>query len=125
MNLNPTIDLLSQHFNNLLPRFISTTMRHKEIAINSLNQERKMELPWIHPPIDLFPAVLKKFKKEQIKLIIIALIWPGQIQFTELINKNRQPLILSQNNYVLEPRISLAKKCMKFPPSKIVCFLID
>ncbi|KAA6395236.1 MAG: hypothetical protein EZS28_009237 [Streblomastix strix] len=38
MNLNPTIDLLSQHFNNLLPRFMSTIRGHGEIAIDALNQ---------------------------------------------------------------------------------------
>ncbi|KAA6364048.1 MAG: putative reverse transcriptase, partial [Streblomastix strix] len=30
MNLNPTIDLFSQHFNNLLPRFMSTIRGHGE-----------------------------------------------------------------------------------------------
>ncbi|KAA6379820.1 MAG: hypothetical protein EZS28_024653 [Streblomastix strix] len=32
MNLNPTIDLFSQHFNNLLSRFMSTVRGHGEIA---------------------------------------------------------------------------------------------
>ncbi|KAA6369927.1 MAG: hypothetical protein EZS28_034547, partial [Streblomastix strix] len=60
MNLIPTINLFSQHFNNLLPIFMSITRGHGEIAIDALNQTWKMELPWIHPPIPLLPAVLKK-----------------------------------------------------------------
>ncbi|KAA6397484.1 MAG: hypothetical protein EZS28_006988 [Streblomastix strix] len=64
MNLNPTIDLLSQHFNNLLPRFMSTLRGHGEIAIDALSQTQKQELSWIHPPIPLLPAVLKKFREE-------------------------------------------------------------
>ncbi|KAA6398449.1 MAG: hypothetical protein EZS28_006022 [Streblomastix strix] len=74
MNLNPTIDLFSQHFNNPLPRFISTIRRHKEIAIDALNQAWKKEFPWIHPPILLLPAVPKKIKEEQIEAMIIALL---------------------------------------------------
>ncbi|KAA6368720.1 MAG: putative reverse transcriptase, partial [Streblomastix strix] len=70
MNLNPTIDLFSQHFNNLLPRFMSTIRGHGEIAIDALNQTWKMELPWIHPPIPLLPAVLKKIREKQIEAMI-------------------------------------------------------
>ncbi|KAA6371998.1 MAG: putative Transposon Tf2-6 polyprotein [Streblomastix strix] len=45
MNQNPTIDLFSQHFNNLLPRFMQTIRGHGEIAIDALNQTWKMEPP--------------------------------------------------------------------------------
>ncbi|KAA6368646.1 MAG: hypothetical protein EZS28_035829 [Streblomastix strix] len=45
MNLNQTIDLFSQRFNNLLPRFMSTVRGHGEIAIDSLNQTWKKDLP--------------------------------------------------------------------------------
>ncbi|KAA6393998.1 MAG: hypothetical protein EZS28_010477 [Streblomastix strix] len=72
MNLNPIIDLFSQHFYNLLPRFIQTIRGHGEIAIDALNQVCQKELPWIHPPIPLLPAVLKKIRQEQIESMIIA-----------------------------------------------------
>ncbi|KAA6360885.1 MAG: putative Gag-Pol polyprotein, partial [Streblomastix strix] len=90
MNLNPTIDLFSQYINNLLPRFMSTIRGHGEIAIYALNQTWKMELPWIHPPIPLLPAVLKKIREDQIEAMIIAPLWPGQIWYTELENENVQ-----------------------------------
>ncbi|KAA6366771.1 MAG: hypothetical protein EZS28_037702, partial [Streblomastix strix] len=83
MNLNPTIDLFSQYFNNLLPRFMLTIIGHGETAIDALNQTWKKELPWIHPPIPLLPAVLKKIREEQIEAMIIAPLWPGQIQYIE------------------------------------------
>ncbi|KAA6371037.1 MAG: hypothetical protein EZS28_033437 [Streblomastix strix] len=79
MNLNPTIDLISQHFINLLPRFMSTTRGHGETAIDALNQTWKKELQRIHLPIPLLPAVLKKIREEQIEAMIIAPLWPGQI----------------------------------------------
>ncbi|KAA6358995.1 MAG: hypothetical protein EZS28_045478, partial [Streblomastix strix] len=60
MNLKPTIDLFSQNFNNLLPRFMSTIRGHGEIAIDAFNQTWKKEPPWIHTPIPLLPDVLKK-----------------------------------------------------------------
>ncbi|KAA6380685.1 MAG: hypothetical protein EZS28_023786 [Streblomastix strix] len=71
MNLNPTIDLFSQYFNNILPRFMSTIRGHGETAIDALNQTWKKELPWIHPPIPLLPAVLKKIREELIEAIIM------------------------------------------------------
>ncbi|KAA6350100.1 MAG: hypothetical protein EZS28_051906, partial [Streblomastix strix] len=37
MNLNLTIDLFSQYFNNLLPRFMSTIRGHGETATDALN----------------------------------------------------------------------------------------
>ncbi|KAA6384379.1 MAG: putative Transposon Tf2-6 polyprotein, partial [Streblomastix strix] len=125
MNLKSTIDLFSQHFNNLLPRFMSTIGGHGETAIDALNQTWKKELPWIHPPIPLLPAVLKKIREEQIEAMIIAPLWPGQIWYTELVNENAQSLMLSWSNEILEPGTSLIKKNLKLPPGKICCFLMD
>ncbi|KAA6368459.1 MAG: hypothetical protein EZS28_036015 [Streblomastix strix] len=125
MNLNPTIDLFSQHFNNLLPRFMSTIGGHGETAKDALNQTWKKELPWIHPPIPLLPAVLKKIIEEQIEAMIIAPLWPGQIWYTELVNENAQSLMLGWSNEILGPGTSLIKKNLKLPPGKIYCFLMD
>ncbi|KAA6373563.1 MAG: hypothetical protein EZS28_030910 [Streblomastix strix] len=125
MNLNPTIDLFSQHFNNLLPRFMSTIKGHRETAIEAINQTWKMELPWIHPPIPLLPAVLKKIREEQIEAMIIAPLWPGQKWYTELVNENAQSLMLGWSNEILKSGISLIKKNLKLLPGKICCFLMD
>ncbi|KAA6367347.1 MAG: hypothetical protein EZS28_037127 [Streblomastix strix] len=125
MNLNPTIDLFSQHFNNLLLRFISKIRGHGETAIDTLNQTWKKELPWIHPPISLLPAVLKKIREEQIEAMIIAPLWPGQIRYTELVNENAQSLMLGWSNEILESGTLLIKKNLKLPPGKICCFLMD
>ncbi|KAA6398210.1 MAG: putative Transposon Tf2-6 polyprotein [Streblomastix strix] len=125
MNLNPIINLFSQHFNNLLPRFMSTIRGHGEIAIDAHNQTWKKEFPWIHPPISLLPAVLKKIREEQIDAMIIAPLWTGQIWYTELVNKNVQSLMRGWSNEILEPGTSLIKKNLKLPPDKICCFLMD
>ncbi|KAA6386677.1 MAG: hypothetical protein EZS28_017798 [Streblomastix strix] len=125
MNLNSTIDLFSQHFNNLLPRFMSTIRGHGEIAIDALNQAWKRELPWIHLSIPLFLAALKKIREEQIEAMIIAPLWPGQIWYTELVNENVQSLMRSWSNEILEPGTSLIKKNLKLHPGKICCFLMD
>ncbi|KAA6401432.1 MAG: hypothetical protein EZS28_003030 [Streblomastix strix] len=125
MNLNPTIDLFSKHFNNLLPRFMSTIRGHGEAAIDALNQTWKMKLPCIHPPIHLLPAVLKKIREEQIEAMIIAPLWPGQIWYTELVNENAQSFMLGWGNEILEPRTSLIKNNLELSPGKICCFLMD
>ncbi|KAA6374987.1 MAG: hypothetical protein EZS28_029485 [Streblomastix strix] len=125
MNLNLTIDLFSQHFNNLLPIFMSTIRGHGEIAIDALNHTWKKELPWIHPPIPLLPAVLKKIREEQIETIIVAPLWPGQIWYTELVNENVQFFMLGWSNEILLPGSLLNKMNLKLSPSKIYCFLMD
>ncbi|KAA6399693.1 MAG: hypothetical protein EZS28_004780 [Streblomastix strix] len=125
MNFNPTIDLFSQHFNNVLPRFMSTVGGHGEIAIDALNQTSKIKLSWIHPPIPLLPAVLKNIREEQIEALIEAPLWPCQIWFTELINENAQSLMLRWSNEILELGTSLIKKNLKLMPGKICCFLTD
>ncbi|KAA6375674.1 MAG: putative Transposon Tf2-6 polyprotein [Streblomastix strix] len=125
MNLNPTIDLFSQHFNNLPPRFMSTIKGHGKIAIDALNQTCMKELPWIHPPIPLIPAVLKKIREEQIEAMIIAPQWPGQIWYLELVNENAQTFKLGWSNEILQPGTSLIKKNLKLPPRKIYCFIMD
>ncbi|KAA6387648.1 MAG: hypothetical protein EZS28_016828 [Streblomastix strix] len=125
MNLIPTVDLFSQHFNNVLPRFMSTIRGHGEIAIHALNLTWKMELPQIHPPIPLLPAVLKKIREDQIEAMIIAPLWPGQIWYTELVNENARSLMLGWSNEILEPGTSLIKKNLKLPPGKICYFLMD
>ncbi|KAA6367497.1 MAG: hypothetical protein EZS28_036975, partial [Streblomastix strix] len=125
MNLNPTIDLFSQHFNNLLPRFMSTIRGLGEVVIDAFNQTWKKELQWIHPHISLLPAVLKKIKKKQIEAMIIAPLWPGQIWYTVLVNENARSLMLGLSNEILEPGTSLIKKNLKLSPGKICCFLMD
>ncbi|KAA6394321.1 MAG: hypothetical protein EZS28_010157 [Streblomastix strix] len=119
MDLNLTIDLFSQHFNNVLPRFISTIRGHGEIAIDALNQTWKKELPWIHPPIPLLPAVLKKIREEQIEAMIIAALWPGQIWYTELVNENARSLMLGWSNEILEPGTLLLLMNLKLQREKI------
>ncbi|KAA6370316.1 MAG: hypothetical protein EZS28_034155, partial [Streblomastix strix] len=103
MNLNLTIDLFSQHFNNLLPRFMSTIKGHGEIAIDALNITWMKELLWIHPPVPLLPAVPKKIREEQIEAMITAQLWPGQTWYTELVNANAQSFMLDLSNEILEP----------------------
>ncbi|KAA6354109.1 MAG: hypothetical protein EZS28_050365 [Streblomastix strix] len=104
---------------------MSTIRGHGEIATDALNQTWKKELPWIHPPIPLLPAVLKKIREEQIEAMVIAPLWPGQIWYTELVNENAQSLMLGLSNEILEPGTSLIKKNLKLPPGKICCFLMD
>ncbi|KAA6380091.1 MAG: hypothetical protein EZS28_024381, partial [Streblomastix strix] len=125
MNLNPTIDLFSQHFNNLLPRFMSTIRGNGEIAIDALSQTWKRELPWILPPIPLLPAVLKNIREEEIEAMTIVPLWPGQIWYTELENENAQSLMLGWSNEILEPGTSLIKKNLKLLLGRICCFLMD
>ncbi|KAA6367798.1 MAG: hypothetical protein EZS28_036674 [Streblomastix strix] len=125
MNLNPTIDLFSQHINNLLPRFMSTIREHEEIAIDALNQTWKMEIPWIHPPIHLLPAVQKKIEEQHIEVMIIAPLWPCQIWYSELVNENVQSFIHGWRNQILELETSLIKKNLKLSSSKICSFLMD
>ncbi|KAA6376899.1 MAG: hypothetical protein EZS28_027574 [Streblomastix strix] len=125
MNLNPTIDLLSQHFNNLQPRFMQTIKGYGEITIDALNQVWKMEIPWIYPPIPLFPTVLKKIREEQIRAMIIAPQWQSQIWYKELVNENDQSFILGWSREILEPGTQLIKKNLKLLSGKICCFLVD
>ncbi|KAA6363074.1 MAG: hypothetical protein EZS28_041399 [Streblomastix strix] len=104
---------------------MSTIRGHGEIAIDALNQTWKMELPWIHPPIHLLPAALKKIREEQIEAMIIAPLWSCQIWYTELVNENARSLMLGWSNEILEPGTSLIKKSLKLSPGKICCFLMD
>ncbi|KAA6366616.1 MAG: hypothetical protein EZS28_037855, partial [Streblomastix strix] len=104
---------------------MSTIGGHVEIAIQALNQALMKKRPWIHPPIPFVPALLKNIREEQIQAIIIALLWPGQIWYTELVNENVQSLMLGWNNEILEPGISLIKKNLKLPPGKICWCLMD
>ncbi|KAA6374254.1 MAG: hypothetical protein EZS28_030218 [Streblomastix strix] len=115
MNLNSTIGLFSIHFNNLLPIFMLTTKGHGEIAIDATSQIWKKELSWIHSPIPLLPAVLKKVGEEQVEAMIMAPLWPGQIWYTELVNENDQSLMLGWSNEILESVTSLIKKNLKLP----------
>ncbi|KAA6365699.1 MAG: hypothetical protein EZS28_038775 [Streblomastix strix] len=125
MNLNPTIDLFLQHFNNLLTRFILIIRGLGEVVIDALNQTQKKELPGIHPPIPLLPAVLKKIKEEYVMAIIIAPLWLGHIWYTEVVNENVQSLMLGWSNEILNSGTPLIKKNLKLPSGQICCFLMD
>ncbi|KAA6330512.1 MAG: hypothetical protein EZS28_053491, partial [Streblomastix strix] len=98
---------------------------HGETAIDALNQTWKKELPWIHPPIPLLPAVLKRIREKQIEAMIIAPLWPGKLWYTEQVNENVQSHMLGWSNEILEPGTSLIKKNLKLLPGKICYFLMD
>ncbi|KAA6372866.1 MAG: hypothetical protein EZS28_031608 [Streblomastix strix] len=125
MNFNLTIDLFSQHFNNLLPRFMSTIRGLGQTAIDALNQAFKKELPYIHSPIPLLSPILQKIREKLIETVIIAPIRPGQIRYTELVNMNLHSFMLDQSNKILKLGILLIKMNLKLPPGKISCFLMD
>ncbi|KAA6367093.1 MAG: hypothetical protein EZS28_037381 [Streblomastix strix] len=125
MNLNPTIDLFSQQFNNLLPRFMSPIRGHGEIAIDALNQAWKKEFHWIHPLILLIQIIQMKIGEDKIREMIIVPLWPSQMLHTELVNQNVQYLILGRNSEILEPGTLLIKKNLKLPSGKICCFMMD
>ncbi|KAA6318268.1 MAG: hypothetical protein EZS28_054968 [Streblomastix strix] len=99
-------------------RLSLTTLQQSTIKIHK-------ELPWIHPPILLLPAVLKKIREEQIEAMIIAPLWSGQIWYTELANENIQSLMLGWSNEIVEIGTLLIKKNLKLPSGKICCFLMD
>ncbi|KAA6366730.1 MAG: hypothetical protein EZS28_037744 [Streblomastix strix] len=94
MNLNPAIELFSQFFIIVQPRFMSTIREHREIAIDALSQVRKKEFLQIHLPLTLLPAFRKKIREEQIEAMIIAPLWSNQIWYTQLVNVNVQSLML-------------------------------
>ncbi|KAA6395508.1 MAG: hypothetical protein EZS28_008961 [Streblomastix strix] len=125
MNLNPTIDLFSRHFNNLLPGFLSTIIGRGKIAFDTLNQVWKKDFPQIHPAIRLLVAVLKNIREEQIEAMIIVPLWPGLIQNTDHVNENVRSLKLGLGNEILEPGSSLINKNLKLLRGKICCFLMD
>ncbi|KAA6366036.1 MAG: hypothetical protein EZS28_038438 [Streblomastix strix] len=104
---------------------MSTIGGHGEITIDAHNQTWMMELPWIHPPIPLLPAVLKKIREEQIEAMIIAPLWPGQIWYTDLVNENAKSFMVGRSNKIQEPGTSLIKMYLKLPPGKICCFLMN
>ncbi|KAA6382699.1 MAG: hypothetical protein EZS28_021775 [Streblomastix strix] len=118
-------DLFSHHFNNILRRFFSTTKRHGEIAIDVLNHVWKKEFPWIHPQFPLLPAVLEKISEKQIRTMIVAPLWPGQIKYANKVNKNLKYLLLGWSHEILKPGTSLLKKNLKLISGKIYCFLMD
>ncbi|KAA6395440.1 MAG: hypothetical protein EZS28_009030, partial [Streblomastix strix] len=57
--------------------------------------------------------------------MIVAPLRPGQIWQIELINQNRQPLMLGWSKKVLETGISFEYKNPKLLPGKIGCFMMN
>ncbi|KAA6312779.1 MAG: hypothetical protein EZS28_055866 [Streblomastix strix] len=98
---------------------MSTIRGYGEIAIDVLSQVLKNEFPQIHPLTPLLPAVLKRIREQQDKAMTVAPLQSGQIWYIELVNENRQFLILRQGNKILEQGTSLNKKNLKLLPGKI------
>ncbi|KAA6403508.1 MAG: hypothetical protein EZS28_000973 [Streblomastix strix] len=122
MNLNQTINLFSQHFNNLLPRFMSTIRGYGEIAINAFNQTQEKELPWIHPAFPLLPAVLKKIREEQIEAMIIAQLQSNHIWQIKL---GAIDTILQGQRYSIQGRYYYAMEKLKKWTQINHCTILD
>ncbi|KAA6387032.1 MAG: hypothetical protein EZS28_017440, partial [Streblomastix strix] len=110
------------HFSVLLPLIVYLVLLLSRFLTPG-NQTRKKELLWIHPPISLLPAVLKKIREEQIEAMIIAPLQSGQIWYTELVNENVQSLMLGWSNEILRTRNIVNYEEFETPSRQNMLFL--
>ena len=81
----PNVDLFATRFNHRLPLYVSPVQDYKALAIDALSMDWNHLHAYAFPPFILIPAVLEKIRQHQCRIVLIALFWPQQQWFSELL----------------------------------------
>ncbi|KAA6397610.1 MAG: hypothetical protein EZS28_006861 [Streblomastix strix] len=125
MNLNPAIDLFSQHFNKLLTKI---QVNNKKTRRNC-NRRSKLNLEdGTSMDSSSYPSPSSSSEEDQRRadrsndncstMARLDVVYRTGIRECSI-------LMLGWSNEILEPRTSLIKKNLKLVPGKICCFIMD
>ena len=81
----PNVDLFATRFNHKLPLYVSPVHDNKALVIDALSMDWNHLHAYAFPPFILMPAVLEKIRQHQCRIVLIALFWPQQQWFSELL----------------------------------------
>ena len=79
------VDLFATRVNHRLPLYVSPVQDYKALAIDALSMDWNHLHAYAFPPFILIPAVLEKIRQHQCRIVLIALFWPQQQWFSELL----------------------------------------
>ncbi|KAA6402114.1 MAG: hypothetical protein EZS28_002361 [Streblomastix strix] len=91
---------------------------------NGMEQSWECEIPLLHCPISLIPAVIYKVELEQVKGIIIAPIWKGHVWWTALMRITVHWKELGDCQSVFKEGAWMKRNKQKLPPGKIETFFV-
>ena len=96
-------DLSASRLNAKLPLYVSRYPEPDAWAIDAFSFTWCNELFYIFPPFSLIPRILQKIKEDGSRVLLIALIWPTQAWWPNLIN------LIMDKCYLLPKRTNLLK----------------
>jgi hypothetical protein len=79
------VDLFATRLNNQLQRFVSPCPDPLAWKVDAFSIEWVEMVPYAFPPTKLIPEVLKKLRRSQIRLYLVAPYWPNQSWFPEVL----------------------------------------
>ncbi|XP_073406446.1 uncharacterized protein [Dendrobates tinctorius] len=77
----PTIDLFASRKNSKVPRFYSLNPTDHPEGVDVLSQTWGESLSYAFPPLALIPAVLRKIREDQARVMLIVPYWPRRSWF--------------------------------------------
>ncbi|KAA6361997.1 MAG: hypothetical protein EZS28_042477 [Streblomastix strix] len=120
-----TIDCFATRRNAKHKRYFSIESDAFAENWDGMEQSWECEIPLLHCPISLIPAVIYKVELEQVKGIIIAPIWKGQVWWTALMQITMRWKELGDSQSVLKEGAWMKRNKQKLPPGKIGIFMVD
>ena len=106
----PIVDLFATRFNHGLPTFVSPVPDPAAWAVDALSIPWAGLLAYAFPPLPILSKVLKKAREEQATLILIALKWPAEPWFPDLLCLSHVPPLKLHLHprALLQPRLGIA-----------------
>ncbi|CAJ0966409.1 unnamed protein product [Ranitomeya imitator] len=81
---SPEIDLFANSHNKKVRKFCSLNPREHPFAVDALLIPWKFSLAYAFPPIVMIPAVIRKIREDQARIILKAPFWPRRPWFSLL-----------------------------------------
>ena len=129
LQVNPTTDLFDHRLNMKLPRFVALPgkLAGGAVALDAFSMDWTQELPYIFPPVQLVPRVLRLLLEFRTRAILVAPRWTGQAWWTTIHQASSRIVELGPSAEVLAPgpTMTCSKVAIKFPPGIFIMALID
>ena len=85
-SFKPQIDCFATRINTQLSEYFSRRLDLEGKFIDAFTVNWHPNLCYLFPPFSLLPRVLQKIQVEQVEALIVALYWPTQPCFSQILN---------------------------------------
>jgi ribonuclease HI len=127
MKVEITLDLFASKTNHIHEIYCTLSIKDKKAWHRDAFTVdwRKLENPFIHPPIPLIQRCVNLVRESKIKAVFVVPMWPHQWWTTSLMEISTKIIHLGKAQEILTPGKSFSARGYSLPPGEMVMHIVD